>query len=76
MNLHPVCEACGIVESREYHHIVTRATGGQSIFENALALCTVCHMTWHQIGRKSFCFRYPKLEAKVKAACKLYGRKY
>jgi cytochrome c553 len=76
MNLHRTCEACGIVEAREYHHIITRATGGKSVFENALALCAVCHRTWHDIGRKSFCFRYPHLEPKVIEACKIYGRKF
>jgi len=76
INTHPSCEACGIIESKEYHHIITRATGGPSEDWNALALCTICHNVWHMNGRKTFCQRYPKLEPKVRDACKRLGRKF
>ena len=76
MNLHPACEACGVIESQEYHHIVTRATKGPSEDWNALALCRACHTTWHTEGRKRFTVRYPRVEAKVMAAVKRMGRKW
>jgi len=76
MNIHPACESCGIIESREYHHILSRATGGPSEDWNALALCVSCHQVFHMNGRKTFCARFPKLEAKVKAACQKLGRKF
>jgi 5-methylcytosine-specific restriction endonuclease McrA len=76
MNLHTVCECCGIVESRELHHIVTRSTGGQDEDWNYLALCTVCHHTFHYLGRKSFAARYPHLADKIKEAVIRQGRKW
>jgi hypothetical protein len=76
MNAHPTCEACGIVESRDGHHIVTRATGGLEEDWNYLALCVVCHTTWHNIGRKSFAARYPHLDTKIKESVKRHGRKW
>ena len=76
LNAHPGCEACGIVEASEVHHVITRATGGPDEGWNFLALCMVCHRVWHMIGRKAFSGRYPALTDKIKAACKRMGRKF
>jgi hypothetical protein len=76
MNLHPTCEACGIVESKEYHHVLTRATGGPSEDWNALDLCTICHMNILAEGRKTFASRYPRVAEKIKSACAKMGRKF
>ena len=75
-NAHPYCEACRLVEARDLHHIITRATGGAEENENYLSLCSVCHTTWHNIGRRAFAARYPHLEAKIQEACKRQGRKF
>ena len=76
MNAHVGCEACGIVQSQEGHHILTRATGGPEEDWNFLALCHVCHYVWHNIGRKAFAERYPHLAPKIKEAVKRGGRKW
>ena len=76
MNAHPFCEACGIVESRDAHHIITRQSGGAEESYNCLALCVVCHSVFHKIGRKAFAFRYQHLSAKIQEACQRQGRKW
>lgn len=74
LNSHRACEACIGFPAEEVHHIITRATGGPDEAFNFLALCKVCHLVFHQIGRASFCKRYPHLEAKVREACDMMGR--
>ena len=76
MNAHPNCEACGIVESHDGHHIITHATGGAEEDYNYLALCVVCHNTWHFVGRKAFAVRYQHLSSKIQEACRRQGRKW
>lgn len=74
-NAHPACEACGF-PSQDLHHIITRKTGGEEEDFNYLALCKVCHMVWHNIGRVSFATRYPHLMPKIKEACEKQGRRF
>src|SRR5208282_372383 len=75
MNAHPNCEACQIVESHDLHHIITRATDGAEEDYNYLALCVVCHNTWHFVGRKAFAVRYQHLSSKIQEACRGQGGK-
>ena len=73
LNAHPNCETCGH-PTEEGHHIITRKSGGPEEEWNYLALCKVCHMVFHSIGRYSFALRYPVVYDKIKEACEKMGR--
>jgi len=72
---HPVCEACGMENTRDAHHIVTEKTGGPAEEWNLLGLCAWCHQEIHSRGWLSFGKRYPHLEGKIVAARIRMGRK-
>ena len=72
---HPVCEACGLSKSDETHHIVTVKTGGATEDWNLLALCAICHYSYHNRGWLTFCDIFPHLAGKITAARIRMGRK-
>ncbi len=38
------CEACGVIEFLDVHHIYPRSLGGDDTEENLIVLCRSCHM--------------------------------
>jgi 5-methylcytosine-specific restriction endonuclease McrA len=75
INAHPYCETCGHI-TEEGHHIISRKTDGPEEDWNYLALCRVCHMVFHSIGRYSFAQRYPVVRDKIEQACLKMGRTF
>jgi hypothetical protein len=71
----PKCEACGIEQTSDAHHIVTEGSGGDTEDWNLFALCRICHTTLHMMGWKKACERYPHLAPKIITARVKMGRR-
>ena len=50
------CAVCG--RPGEPHHLTSRGAGGSDTAENVKPLCHACHMSFHAMGRYSFCEKH------------------